>query len=1197
MSEETVNGAAAAAPAPAPAGSPPERPTPIVGIGASAGGIAALNRMFPRFAAESGLSLVLVMHLDPEHPSLLTEMLARVSPMPVRLIEDDMAVETNTVYVIPPNVNLAIRERRLRLSPPTSPRGYRTPIDIFFTALAEDQGENAACVILSGTGSDGTLGLRAINEHGGLTLAQAGAEYDGMMRSALATGLVDYVLPVEEIPGKLAEYFRHLDHVGARKGPDGVRQEAADDLAQVTALLRARTGHDFSDYKDKTLVRRVQRRMQVLQIEDVPQFIARLQQEPKELDLLFQELLIGVTGFFRDKAAFAALEQQVIPRLFLGKGVSDTVRVWVAGCSTGEEAYSVAMLLREAAATMTSAPKLQVFATDIDEPALAIARVGRYPATIVKDLSEERLARHFVREDGSYRVSGDLREQCLFSMHNPLRDAPFSRLDLISYRNLLIYLNADLQNRVIPLFHYALRDGGYLFLGSSEGLGRQTRLFTVVDKASRVFQRRSQIERKLPEFPLTAPDGAKRLGHYAPRAVPELSVQSAAEQRLLESFAPAYVVINAEGEILHASARTGKYLELPAGLPDHNIFSLARRGLRLDLRAALHRAASTRRPVTQANLVVGTNGGRQVIDLVVQPLRPDTTEDSPFLVVFRDIGGVVPEHDHGTGAAVEDVKEANVRQLEQELRSTRERLQTTTEELESANEELKSSNEELSSMNEELQSANEELETSREELQSINEELQTVNAELNARVDELSRANSDIANLLESTQIATLFMDRKLTVKAFTPAARDIFRLVESDTGRPIGHVRARFEPETVEEDAERVLRTLGTIERQVRSTDTDARYMMRMLPYRTVDNVINGVVLTFTDITRISAAEARVSQLTRDLGDRAGSLETLLDLVPVGILILDTRDGRQVRRNRCAAQMMQAGDEQPGTDATAAGPRLRVNDTEIAEQDQPLGLAARTGEPVHGFEAQLVRPDGSTLAVLISATPLFDDEKQIRGAIAALVDIGDRKQAEHHQQLLLHELQHRVKNILATVTALASRMLRDAPSTQAFAEGFIARLLAMGRMHDLLSRENWQGADLRELISATLAPYLGERDAVRLAGPAVILKPSQSSTLGMVLHELGTNAGKYGALSVPQGHVEIAWHLESEAPRKAIVITWSEHGGPPAAPGDSEGFGLSFVRRSVEFELDGEFSADFSADGLNCRIIFPLERQAIQQS
>ena len=1167
--------------------------TPVVGIGASAGGIDALQAFIPAIPPTCGIAFVVVQHLDPEHGSVLSTLLSRVSGIPVTEVRAETQIEPNHIYVILPNTTLTIADDKLQIAKPVAQRGLRTPIDSFFLSLAETKGESAACVILSGTGSDGTLGLRAIKEHGGLTIAQDGAEYDGMMRSAVGTGLVDFIVPAQDIAAKLCEYFQHLAEIDGRKGSDGVRPEATDHLTQIAALLRTRTGHDFSGYKDKTVARRVQRRMQVLQIDEVPEFIERLRKDPQELDALLQDLLIGVTNFFRDPKAFEALEKSVIPRLFEGKGSEDTVRVWVPGCSTGEEAYSIAILLREHMPKGQGAPKLQIFASDIDEEALHIARAGRFPAAIAKDIPPKRLERYFVREDGTYRIASDLREICLFSAHNLLRDAPFSKLDLISCRNLLIYLSPELQNRLIPLFHYALNESGFLFLGTSENVTRHSRLFATVDKAHRIFQRRSQVERMLPEFPLTTPDGSRR--KLTPGALPSVeqeSLQNRAERQILDRYGPAYVVINGDGDLLHASARTGKYFELAPGIPKMDIFSMARRGLRPDLRAGVHKASGTGQPVIQSNVVVGTNGGRQTINLIIHPLRSTSPGEPLYIVIFQDVGAIKATSETETPDTLEEIENANLRQIEMELRATKERLQTTTEELESSNEELKSGNEELSSMNEELQSANEELETSKEELQSINEELQTVNSELNARVEELSRANSDIANLLESTQIATVFLDRNLAVKSFTPAAKDVFRLVESDTGRPLTHVRARFSSDTVQEDAERVMRTLSTIERQVESNYSDARYVMRMLPYRTVDNVIAGVVITFMDVTKITAAEARITELTHDLRNRVQSLETLLDLVPVGILITEDNRSEQARVNRYGAQLLGTAVEGDGPRPVASVLPLMQEEHRLTAEEQPLQRAARAGEAVPSFEGQLLRANGSRVDVMMSATPLFDENGKVRGAIAAIVDISERKRAEAQQQALLHELQHRVKNIIATIGALATRMLKGRQSLETFTEAFTGRLAGMAKTHELLTQNNWLGTGLRSLIETAVRSYLSvDGKNFAMNGPDLVLTPNAAATLGMVLYELATNAAKYGAWSERGGRVSVSWHVKVAEGDDSVFFSWVETDGPAVKLPTAEGFGTSFVKRSVEYELGGHLALELAPTGLHCLIEFPLRR------
>jgi two-component system, chemotaxis family, CheB/CheR fusion protein len=957
---------------------------PIVGIGCSPAGMGDLQELLQHVDADSRVAFVVIQNGGAD-PSGQTDTLSPNSLLPVVTIQDGLPAEPSHVFVAPYGNALSIQNGIFQSTPTSQDRS--SIIDEFFFSLSQDQPDLSACVILSGTGTDGMKGLRAVKENGGFVIAQREAEFDGMMHSAVETGLVDFVLPVSEMPAALDRYFGHLIRTQSEREQLDGEGETADYLHQITDILRAQTGNDFAGYKDRTIIRRVQRRMNVLQIDNLPGFLDRLRSDSKEVTLLFRDLLIGVTSFFRDQSAFAALESEVIPQLFRNRGVDDTIRIWVPGCSSGEEAYSIAMLLREGSPKSQRGPKLQLFASDIDDHALAVARAGRYPASIAQDVTESRLERFFVQEDGTYRVTNELREICLFSSHNILHDAPFSKLDLISCRNLLIYLGSDLQDRIIPLFHYALNEDGFLLLGTSENVTRHARLFSVIDRTNRLFQRRTVLDRWVPHFPFTTPEPSRRTTQRIPQrgGIVEPNLKAAADRQLLDHFAPTYVIVNAEGDLIQASGRTGKYFELQAGVPDTNILNMARTGLRLELRAALHRALGGK-PVVQRKVVVGVNGGRQEIDLHIQQMQFNGSSDRLYMVVFQDLGAIEPSFEAEHMADDEDVAGANVRQLENELRYTRERLQTATEELESSNEELKSSNEELQSINEELQSTNEELETSKEELQSINEELQTVNNELSSRVDELSRANNDMRNLLESTQIATIFLDRDLLVKSFTPAAKDVFRLIESDTGRPIMHVRPRVDIENLQEDAERVLRTLGSIEKPVDSNDTGTRYMMRLLPYRTAENVINGVVMTFTDITRMTAAEARIDQLARDLRTRADDLEALLDLVPVGMMIAETPD-RPVLINSHGARLLGQQDVRNSLVPMTSSFRLLEEGRPLAPSEQPLQRAARSGIAVPNWSGQL-ETAGGTLNVMISARPLFNEGNEVRGAIAAIVEL-----------------------------------------------------------------------------------------------------------------------------------------------------------------------------------------------------------------
>jgi len=610
----------------------------------------------------------------------------------------------------------------------------------------------------------------------------------------------------------------------------------------------------------------------------------------------------------------------------------------------------------------------------------------------------------------------------------------------------------------------------------------------------------------------------------------------------------------------------------------------------------LHQAVSTEQIVTRSNVSIEANGGRQVMDIIVQPLRQQqNNNDTLYMVVFKDVGAIALLTKASAKRRTEELENATVAQLESELRSTRERLQITTEELESSNEELKSSNEELSSINEELQSANEELETSKEELQSINEELQTVNTELKARVDELSRANSDIANLLESTQIATMFLDRDLAIKSFTPAAKDVFRLVESDTGRPLSHVRTRLRLDTVEEDSERVLRTLAAVEKQVETEDGNTRYVMRILPYRTVDNIIAGVVVTFLDVTRITAAEAKIGELTRDLRNRVESLTILLDLVPAGIFIAENPNApQQVQVNRYGARLLGENRDRKGPSEPSVPLRLFVGDKELSTEEQPLQRALRTGEIVPSFEGRLLRADSSTVDIIASATPLFDEQGKTRGAIAAMVDISARKEAEAEQEALVREMQHRVKNVLATVSSLASRMLTAGRSPKEFSDAFQARLGAMGVVHELLSAGRLQKASLRALAEIALEPYVNrDRSNLVLDGPDVALDATALSTLSMAFHELATNAAKYGALSSREGRVALSWRVEQDSGSKRLSISWLERGGPRVAATSKEGFGTSFVKRSIAYELSGTVDMSFDGDGFRAAMAFPLQEAA----
>ncbi|WP_051948757.1 CheR family methyltransferase [Methylosinus sp. PW1] len=847
---------------------------PIVGVGASAGGIQALESLFRAMPANPGMSFVIIMHLAPDRKSLLTDILARHAKMSVEVARDGQGLEKDKIYVIPPAAVLTIASGRLRLIATDPAHHERSPIDVFFSALARDRGESAIGVVLSGSGSDGVLGIKAIKEHGGVTMAQAsdgsGPGFGGMPGSAIASGLVDFAIPVDAMAEKLVEIIRDLeepDDLASDRPMNDDDSVVLEARQAIYSILRDAAGHDFSGYKTKTFMRRVRRRMHIQQCEKITDYVERLREAPEEATALFRDLLINVTSFFRDADAFNALRESAIPRLFEGKGAADTVRVWVPGCSTGEEVYSIAIILREHIDGLRVAPRVTIFATDIDEAALTIARAARYPPALMDAVSDQRRRRFFTAESGSYVVAKAVRDLCVFSPHSILRDPPFSHMDLVSCRNLLIYLGADVQREVLPIFHYSLRAGGILFLGMSESIGQFSDLFTPLDKKHCLFEARDPGRRvRMPHFMA----GLHALSFPAPAsgktsAGSASQLRRAVEARIAEGFAPPHVVVNEDGDIIHFSTRTGKYLEAAPGAPDRQIFAMARKGLRLDLRSVLREAIETRRSATRQNVKVEIdNGHTELVSLTAEPLQDREGGKALFLILFQPREPSTADETPLSPGEREPAGDAA--RLERELFETRERLQATIEEYETALEELKSANEELISMNEETQSTNEELESSKEELQSLNEEMRTVNHELESKIDELDRANSDLRNVFASTRIATIFMDRNLVIRSFTPAASQIFNIIPSDAGRPLTDLATKLDYPELTADLLEVLESGTSIERRVHKNDVDAPYYLaRLTPYRGASQQIDGVVATFIDVTSTTRSEEKVQKLQAD--------------------------------------------------------------------------------------------------------------------------------------------------------------------------------------------------------------------------------------------------------------------------------------------------------------------------------------------
>ena len=878
---------------------------PIVGIGASAGGLEAFKEFFSGMPEdnEPGMAFVLVQHLAPDHKSSLTDIVSNFTSMKVLEVKDGMKVEANTVYIIPPNYDMIFLDGALELKEPAAPRGHRMPIDVFFRSLASGQSEQAVCVILSGTGSDGTLGLRAIKGEGGMAMVQEPdtAKYEGMPGSAIATGLVDYELPPAEMPEKLIAYLSHA-FGDLRRSTQS--QEGEEKLLKKTFIaLRNQTGHDFSQYKRSTIQRRIQHRMSVQQIETMDKYVKYLQQTPEEVESLFRDLLIGVTSFFRDSEAFKALEDKVIPSLLADKRESGILRLWVPACSTGEEAYSIAILIAECQDRHNQNLKVQIFATDIDSKAIVVARRGLFPASISEDVSQERLSKFFsTKEDGKvYRIQQRIREMVIFSEQNLIEDPPFSRLDLISCRNLLIYMQKDLQKKIISLFSYALNPGGYLFLGSSETLGDSHVHFSTLDNKLKLYQLKENIQSSQQEVeydflpPMTATDaGQPPLITPAKEESVGRTLRELTEQKLLEDFSPVAVLVNSYGQLLYIHGHTGLYLELLPGLSGvNNILKMARDGLQSELTTALHKAVKDQKKVFCPNLHINSHNNITQANLTVCPIKnvPSSKYDEAlYLVVLERISSSKNESPiliTEQSASEEEEKYGPesrkvIADLRRKLRAKEESLQNTVEELQTANEELKSSNEELQSVNEEMQSTNEELETSKEELQSLNEELKTVNAELEDKVDELTQTNNDMNNMLSGTGIGTLFVDLDLEIIRFTSTVTEFINLIDSDIGRPVGHIASNLKNyDSLSEDTQEVLDTLVPKEVEVQ-TNNGKWYMMRIQPYRTAENVIKGAVITFRDISERKRLEDELHEVKNLLAEKTDvNVEEILEKEP----------------------------------------------------------------------------------------------------------------------------------------------------------------------------------------------------------------------------------------------------------------------------------------------------------------------------
>jgi two-component system, chemotaxis family, CheB/CheR fusion protein len=1155
----------------------PDVRTPVVvGIGASAGGVRALQLLFDALPDKTGAAFVVVVHLDPDLHSEMPNILAARTHMPVAQVGEPVPLQADHVYVIPPDRRLHITNDEIATAEFDEPRGKRAPIDLFFRSLSEQHGDGCA-VILTGAGSDGAVGVRAVKESGGIILVQDPneAEFPSMPRSAIATGIADFVLPVRELAQRLTDLVREKSNGGPHAG---ALDFSAELLRHILAHVRVRTGHDFSKYKRATILRRIARRMQVTRTETPDDYYDVLRDNSDEAQDLLGDLLISVTSFFRDKEAFQTLELQVIPQLFHGKLPDRSIRVWVPGCATGEEAYSISMLLLEQASRQDIRPTIQVFGSDIDVKALAVAREGQYPAVIEADISEDRLRRFFVREADHYRVRQELRDVVLFASHNLLKDPPFSRIDLIACRNLLIYLDRELQELACNTFHYALNPDGFLMLGTSESADNPVGLFRAFDRKARIYQSlASPGELRL--LPRLLGSGGVPHEHPAhpirPPSTAALLSEVALHRQALEKLAPPSILVDQSHRVLHMSDNAGRFLQ-PAGGPlSGNVVDLVRPELRFELRSALHRVFETSQPWLSLPIAVRFNGSPHRVQMHVKPADDhDDSRASNAVVLFIE-GGTVELGAEGD-TSQNDAANEIVTRLREELLQTQARLRTTREESESANEELRAANEELQSINEEYRSTSEELETSKEELQSINEELQTVNSELKIKLDAVSRAHGDLQNLMAATDFGTLFLDSNLRIKRFTKQVTELFSITPSDEGRPILDFAHRLEYETLVDDAQAVLAKLISIRHEIRSRD-DRWYDVRLRPYRTVDDKIDGVVLTFVDMTDRRHAEDALRVSER----RLRQLTQLVELSRDPIFIWDFK-GTIIDWNRGSEELYgYSRDEAVGKKKDTLLGTIVPGGSFAELRLKLLDEGNWNGELKHKTK------DGRELTIESRIILETIDGQQL--ALESTRDITERKAWEEQQKLLLGELTHRVKNTLTVVQSIAHQTRRFSKSYEEFTDRLDGRLAALAAAHSLLVDSDWRGADLATLARKQFEPHVGGNpDRVRITGEPVFLPADLATPFGLVFHELATNAAKYGSFSRRAGTVDLGWSLETRNGQPLLAVIWRERSGPKTTAPTAKGFGSELIERAIP---NATVRREFASGGVICTIDVQLPK------
>jgi two-component system CheB/CheR fusion protein len=1092
----------------------------IVGIGASAGGIKALQDFFKQVPATSGIGYVVILHLSPDHDSKLAELLQQTTKMRVTKVVEKTKVMPDNVYVVPPNQHLTMLDGHIVASRNTTDADRRAPVDMFFRTLAETHGPRAICVVLSGTGANGSMGLKRIKERGGTVFVQnpREAEFNEMPRNSIATDLVDEVLPVASIPQRIIDYKNNVGTVYIPVDAEKRAEDQQQALREIFAHLRLRTGHDFSNYKRPTLLRRIERRINIRNLPDLPSYAAFVVENSDEVNALLKDLLISVTNFFRDKHAFEVIQNDVVNSIFSKKKSGEQIRIWIAGCATGEEAYSLAMLFAERTVNMPDPPKIQIFATDIDETAITFAREGLYTLNDSADVAPDRLRRFFNKEGDAYRIRREIREMVLFANHNFIKDPPFSHLDLVSCRNVLIYLNQTAQERVMETFHFALEQGAFLFLGLSESAEGSNDLYTPFNREFHIFQSRPVSIRSFP-----VPDSVPRYQYKDQTSANATSLSENTQefrareritigdlhQRLLEEYAPPSVVVNEEYDIIHLSERAGRYLQIAGGEPTQNLLKMVRPELRLELRSALYQAVQRRTAVDALGLKVALDDRTEIINIHVRPVfREGDVAHGFILIVFAQTS----EEAVKTNVVLSS-DEPVARQLEEELMRLKAQLRASIEQHEFQAEELKASNEELHAMNEELRSAAEELETSKEELQSINEELRTVNQELKVKVEETTLAGNNLQNLINSVDIGTIFLDRSFRVALFTPAARMLFNLIPNDIGRPLSDITSKLIEQSMITDVELVLEKLQTIEKEVKTSDNQV-FMMRVLPYRTEEDRINGVVITFFNITAHKRSEISL----RESEER---FRVIVSQTTAGIAQLEL-NGRFTLVNRKFCDIV-GYDEQQLLDMTIKD--LTYNDDVNKAQDLFERLRTRTLAFDH--ENRLVRKDKTLRWVNVSMSAIRNQSGNPESVVAVFQDISERKALEFQKDEFIGIASHELKTPVTSIKAYAEILLekfgklKDAKSVDLMAKMnvqidrltlLIRDLLDTTRIGEGTLLMNFEKFNMNELIEERVEELqrMTEKHKIIVKKGKIRQVLADRERIGQVLTNLISNSIKY---------------------------------------------------------------------------------------